>query len=152
LLSAVNENLTQIDLFHFQVNQRLPSNASSLSWANSTSSENHPSTIKEEKIQESKFPSYDKASTASNEQQSENSSLSSVEIENPIEADSQLFEIDLGFGSMSLSEQSKIISDEDQHQTSVDELEKEIKSLKEEKLDLLRQNVVSLREIFEQIQ
>lgn len=78
----------------------------------------------------------------SNEQQSDNSSLYSVELE-PLNIDS-----DPGFGSMSSSEQAQINNrqqhdQQETHQREVEELSKEVTKLKNDKLDLLRQNVVS---------
>lgn len=85
----------------------------------------------------------------SNEQQSDNSSLYSVELE-PLNIDS-----DPGFGSMSSSEQAQITNSQqhqqheqqETHQREVEEFNKEITKLKCDKLDLLRQNVVSNRVI-----
>lgn len=81
----------------------------------------------------------------SNEQQSDNSSLYSVELE-PLNIDS-----DPGFGSMSSSEQAQTNNRQQQqheqqesHQREVEELSKEVTKLKNDKLDLLRQNVVSV--------
>lgn len=84
-----------------------------------------------------------------NEPQSDKSSLSSVELD-PL----NFCECDPGFGSMSSSEQAQSnnqqikqnqISVEQQkaHLKEVDELKQEVTKLKCDKLDLLRQNVVS---------
>lgn len=87
----------------------------------------------------------------SNEQQSDNSSLYSVELE----PEHRYIDSDPGFGSMSSSEQAQLsnnqlirqnqISAEQQeaHQKEVDEMKQEVTKLKCDKLDLLRQNVVS---------
>lgn len=79
------------------------------------------------------------------EQQSDKSSLDSVELD---------CECDRGFGSMSSSDQvhqvarqnsQKLAKDQDRVQEKeVDELKQEVNKLKCDKLDLLRQNVVSL--------
>lgn len=81
------------------------------------------------------------------EQQSDKSSLNSIELE-PLND----CECDRGFGSMSSSEQAHIRRQNSeksykeiqvQHQREVDDLKEEITKLKCDKLDLLRQNVVS---------
>lgn len=80
-----------------------------------------------------------------NEQQSDDSSLYSVELD-PVND----CECDPGFGSMSSSEQAQLsrqnqLSVEQQklHLKEVEDLKHEITKLKCDKLDLLRQNVVS---------
>jgi hypothetical protein len=90
---------------------------------------------------------------ALNEQQSDNSSLYSVELEPS--AEHRYIDSDLGFGSMSSSEQAQLsnsqlirpnqinIEQQEVRQKEVDELRQEITKLKCDKLDLLRQNVVS---------
>jgi RAP1 GTPase activating protein 1 len=97
----------------------------------------------------------------SNEQQSDNSSLYSVELEPLNDSEHRYIDSDPGFGSMSSSEQAQVtnsqlmrqnqISAEQQevHQKEVDELKQEVTKLKCDKLDLLRQNVVSPRAIIE---
>lgn len=80
------------------------------------------------------------------EQQSDKSSLNSIELE-PLND----CECDRGFGSMSSNEQAHIRRQNSeksykdiqvQHQRDVDDLKEEITKLKCDKLDLLRQNVV----------
>lgn len=90
----------------------------------------------------------------SNEQQSDNSSLYSVELEPLNDGEHRYIDSDPGFGSMSSSEQAQMsnlrqnqINAEQQeavHYKEVEELKQEITKLKCDKLDLLRQNVVSL--------
>jgi RAP1 GTPase activating protein 1 len=90
----------------------------------------------------------------SNEQQSDNSSLYSVELEPLNDGETRYIDSDPGFGSMSSSEQAQLTSmrqnqinaeqQEAAHQKEVDELKQEITKLKCDKLDLLRQNVVSV--------
>lgn len=80
------------------------------------------------------------------EQQSDKSSLDSVELE-PLND----CECDRGFGSMSSSDQAQIMrqnsqkskAEQEAQQKEVDDLRQEITKLKCDKLDLLRQNVVS---------
>lgn len=79
------------------------------------------------------------------EQQSDKSSLDSVELE-PLND----CECDRGFGSMSSSDQAQMMRQNSQkskesevQQKEVDDLRQEITKLKCDKLDLLRQNVVS---------
>lgn len=74
-------------------------------------------------------------------EQSDKSSLDSVEI---IEHDC---ECDIGFGSMSSDQMMRQKSKTEQHghQKEVEELKQEVTKLKCDKLDLLKQNVVSLR-------
>lgn len=84
----------------------------------------------------------------SNEQQSDNSSLYSVELETLNDAEHRYIDSDPGFGSMSSSEQAQITSQhmrqqQEAHQKEIDDLKQEITKLKCDKLDLLRQNVVS---------
>lgn len=91
----------------------------------------------------------------SNEQQSDNSSLYSVELEPLNDGEHRYIDSDPGFGSMSSSEQAQLsnnqlirqnqIASEQQeaHQKEVDDLKQEVTKLKCDKLDLLRQNVVS---------
>jgi RAP1 GTPase activating protein 1 len=86
----------------------------------------------------------------SNEQQSDNSSLYSVELEPLNDGENRYIDSDPGFGSMSSSEQAQITTTQRQqheqqetHQKEVEELKQEITKLKCDKLDLLRQNVVS---------
>lgn len=91
----------------------------------------------------------------SNEQQSDNSSLYSVELEPLNDLETRYNDSDPGFGSMSSSEQAQLsnnqpikpnqITTEQQeaHQKEVHELKQEVTKLKCDKLDLLRQNVVS---------
>lgn len=90
----------------------------------------------------------------SNEQQSDNSSLYSVELEPLNDGENRYIDSDPGFGSMSSSEQAQVSNimrqnqinveqQEAQHQKEVEELKQEITKLKCDKLDLLRQNVVS---------
>lgn len=92
----------------------------------------------------------------SNEQQSDNSSLYSVELEPLNDGEHRYIDSDPGFGSMSSSEQAQLsnnqlirqnqIANEQQeaHQKEVDDLKQEVTKLKCDKLDLLRQNVVSV--------
>lgn len=87
----------------------------------------------------------------SNEQQSDNSSLYSVELEPLNDCENRYIDSDPGFGSMSSSEQAQLSNmrqnceqQEAAHQKEVDDLKQEITKLKCDKLDLLRQNVVSL--------
>ena len=91
----------------------------------------------------------------SNEQQSDNSSLYSVELEPLNDGENRYIDSDPGFGSMSSSEQAQVSMRQNQinaeqqeaaHQKEVEELKQEITKLKCDKLDLLRQNVVSLVE------
>lgn len=72
-------------------------------------------------------------------EQSDKSSLDSVEI---IEHDC---ECDIGFGSMSSDQMMRQKSKAEQHglQKELDELKQEVTKLKCDKLDLLKQNVVS---------
>lgn len=87
----------------------------------------------------------------SNEQQSDNSSLYSVELEPLNDAEHRYIDSDPGFGSMSSSEQAQISNRQNQmaaeqqeaHQKEVEDFKQEITKLKCDKLDLLRQNVVS---------
>lgn len=89
----------------------------------------------------------------SNEQQSDNSSLYSVELEPLNDGENRYNDSDPGFGSMSSSEQAQMTSmrqnqinaeqQEAAHLKECDELKQEITKLKCDKLDLLRQNVVS---------
>lgn len=94
----------------------------------------------------------------STEQQSDNSSLYSVELEPLNDGEHRYIDSDPGFGSMSSSEQAQLSNNQlirqnptncDQHQQQevhqkeVEELKQEITKLKCDKLDLLRQNVVS---------
>lgn len=84
----------------------------------------------------------------STEQQSDNSSLYSVELETLNEAEHRYNDSDPGFGSMSSSEQAQMTSQQmkqqqEAHAKEVDDLKQEITKLKCDKLDLLRQNVVS---------
>lgn len=83
----------------------------------------------------------------SNEQQSDNSSLYSVELETLNDAEHRYIDSDPGFGSMSSSEQAQMTSQQmrnqqETHQKEIDDLKQEITKLKCDKLDLLRQNVV----------
>ncbi|KAL7030320.1 hypothetical protein ACKWTF_006617 [Chironomus riparius] len=85
----------------------------------------------------------------SNEQQSDNSSLYSVELETLNDAEHRYIDSDPGFGSMSSSEQAQMTSQQmrhqqETHQKEIDDLKQEITKLKCDKLDLLRQNVVSV--------
>lgn len=87
----------------------------------------------------------------SNEQQSDNSSLYSVELEPLNDGENRYIDSDPGFGSMSSSEQAQMShmrqnqeQQEAAHQKEVEELKQDITKLKCDKLDLLRQNVVSL--------
>lgn len=87
-----------------------------------------------------------------NEQQSENSSLYSVELDTL--NDTEHTDCDPGFASMSSSEQTQLLNNQlvksnqmseyqnEKHQKEVEELKQEITKLKCDKLDLLRQNVV----------
>lgn len=84
----------------------------------------------------------------SNEQQSDNSSLYSVELETLNEADHRYNDSDPGFGSMSSSEQAQMTNQhirqqQEAHAKEIDDFKQEITKLKCDKLDLLRQNVVS---------
>jgi RAP1 GTPase activating protein 1 len=80
------------------------------------------------------------------EQQSDKSSLDSVELE-PLND----CECDRGFGSMSSSDQAQMMrqnsqkskAEQEAQQKEVEDLRQEITKLKCDKLDLLRQNVVS---------
>lgn len=83
------------------------------------------------------------------EQQSDKSSLNSIELEVLNDC-----ECDRGFGSMSSGDQAQIRRQNSeksyqdiqlQHRREVDDLKDEITKLKCDKLDLLRQNVVSRR-------
>lgn len=103
------------------------------------------------------------AMQVSNEQQSDNSSLYSVELEPLNDNEHRYIDSDPGFGSMSSSEQaqlsngqivrrtpSQIAAEQQQqevHQKEVEDLKQEITKLKCDKLDLLRQNVVSVRKL-----
>lgn len=92
----------------------------------------------------------------SNEQQSDNSSLYSVELEPLNDGEHRYIDSDPGFGSMSSSEQAQLSNNQtirqnqinaeqqEAHQKEVEELKQEVTKLKCDKLDLLRQNVVSL--------
>lgn len=86
----------------------------------------------------------------STEQQSDNSSLYSVELEPLNDSENRYIDSDPGFGSMSSSEQAQMsrqnqinVEQQEAHQKEVEELKGEITKLKCDKLDLLRQNVVS---------
>lgn len=91
----------------------------------------------------------------STEQQSDNSSLYSVELEPLNDGEHRYIDSDPGFGSMSSSEQAQLSNNQlirqsqmtaeqqEVHQREVEELKQEITKLKCDKLDLLRQNVVS---------
>lgn len=80
------------------------------------------------------------------ELQSDKSSLDSVELE-PL----NYCECDRGFGSMSSSDQAQVVNrnsqkskvEQEERQKEVDDLKQEVTKLKCDKLDLLRQNVVS---------
>lgn len=92
----------------------------------------------------------------SNEQQSDNSSLYSVELEPLNDGEHRYIDSDPGFGSMSSSEQAQVTSRQNQqaeqqeaHQKEVEEIRQEITKLKCDKLDLLRQNVVRLEAVIE---
>lgn len=82
------------------------------------------------------------------ELQSDKSSLDSVELEPLNDCD-----CDRGFGSMSSSDQAQMMRQTSQkskveqevQRKEVDDLKQEITKLKCDKLDLLRQNVVSLK-------
>jgi predicted RNase H-like nuclease (RuvC/YqgF family) len=106
-------------------------------------------------VQNHKITANGESMQVSNEQQSDNSSLYSVELEPLNDGEHRYIDSDPGFGSMSSSEQAQTtnnplirqnqISNEQQevHQKEVEELKQEITKLKCDKLDLLRQNVVS---------
>lgn len=91
----------------------------------------------------------------SNEQQSDNSSLYSVELEPLNDSEHRYIDSDPGFGSMSSSEQAQLsnnqlirqnqisVEQQEVHQKEVEDFKQEITKLKCDKLDLLRQNVVS---------
>lgn len=86
----------------------------------------------------------------STEQQSDNSSLYSVELEPLNDGENRYIDSDPGFGSMSSSEQAQMsrqnqinVEQQEAHQKEVEEFKGEITKLKCDKLDLLRQNVVS---------
>jgi hypothetical protein len=82
----------------------------------------------------------------STEQQSDNSSLYSVELETLNDVEHRYIDSDPGFGSMSSSEQAQMCNlrqQQETHQKEIDDLRQEITKLKCDKLDLLRQNVVS---------
>jgi hypothetical protein len=82
----------------------------------------------------------------STEQQSDNSSLYSVELETLNDAEHRYIDSDPGFGSMSSSEQAQMCNlrqQQEAHHKEIDDLKQEITKLKCDKLDLLRQNVVS---------
>lgn len=91
----------------------------------------------------------------SNEQQSDNSSLYSVELEPMNDSEHRYIDSDPGFGSMSSSEQAQMsnnqlirqtqinVEQQEAHVKEVEELKQDITKLKCDKLDLLRQNVVS---------
>jgi hypothetical protein len=93
----------------------------------------------------------------SNEQQSDNSSLYSVELEPLNDGEHRYIDSDPGFGSMSSSEQAQVSNNQlirqnqmtseqqEAHHKEVEELKQEVTKLKCDKLDLLRQNVVSSR-------
>lgn len=94
----------------------------------------------------------------SNEQQSDNSSLYSVELEPLNDGEHRYIDSDPGFGSMSSSEQAQMSNQlirqnqmnaeqQETHQKEVEELKQEVTKLKCDKLDLLRQNVVSWRRL-----
>ncbi|CRK96449.1 CLUMA_CG009914, isoform A, partial [Clunio marinus] len=95
----------------------------------------------------------------SNEQQSDNSSLYSVELEPLNDGEHRFNDSDPGFGSMSSSEQAQMTNNQlirqnqinaeqqEVHQKEVEELKQEITKLKCDKLDLLRQNVTCQRDI-----
>ena len=94
---------------------------------------------------QSKIPVNGESMQVSIEQQSDKSSLDSVELE-PLND----CECDRGFGSMSSSDQAQIMRQNSQkskeqevQQKETEELRQEITKLKCDKLDLLRQNVVS---------
>lgn len=87
----------------------------------------------------------------SNELQSDKSSLSSVDLEPSLNRLTDC-ECDRGFGSMSSSEkahnqlirQNQVsLEQQETHQKELEDLKQEITKLKCDKLDLLRQNVVS---------
>lgn len=91
----------------------------------------------------------------SHEQQSDNSSLYSVELEPLNDSEHRYIDSDPGFGSMSSSEQAQMSNNQlirqtqitaeqqEAHQKEVEELKQDVTKLKCDKLDLLRQNVVS---------
>jgi hypothetical protein len=97
----------------------------------------------------------------SNEQQSDNSSLYSIELEPLNDAEQRYIDSDPGFGSMSSSEQAQLSNNQlirqnqivveqqqEMKQKEVDDLQQEVTKLKCDKLDLLRQNVVCYLMIF----
>ncbi|KAG5684107.1 hypothetical protein PVAND_013354 [Polypedilum vanderplanki] len=86
----------------------------------------------------------------STEQQSDNSSLYSVELETLNDGEHRYNDSDPGFGSMSSSEQAQMCNlrqQQEAHQKEIDDLKQEITKLKCDKLDLLRQNVTCQRDI-----
>lgn len=104
---------------------------------------------------QSKTISNGESMQVSTEQQSDNSSLYSVELEPLNDGEHRYIDSDPGFGSMSSSEQAQLsnnqlirqsqisVEQQEVHQREVEELKQEITKLKCDKLDLLRQNVVS---------
>lgn len=83
----------------------------------------------------------------STEQQSDNSSLYSVELEPLNDGEHRYIDSDPGFGSMSSSEQAQMTrqhqEQQEAHSKEIEDFKQEITKLKCDKLDLLRQNVVS---------
>lgn len=106
-------------------------------------------------VVQSKSISNGESMQVSNEQQSDNSSLYSVELEPLNECEHRYIDSDPGFGSMSSSEQAQLsnnqlirqnqisVEQQEVHQKEVEDFKQEITKLKCDKLDLLRQNVVS---------
>lgn len=109
-------------------------------------------------VQNNKGNSNGDSMQVSNEQQSDNSSLYSVELEPLNDGEHRYIDSDPGFGSMSSSEQAQLsnnqlirqtqmnVEQQEAHQKEVEELKQEVTKLKCDKLDLLRQNVVSARD------
>lgn len=107
---------------------------------------------------QSKLANNSESMQVSNEQQSDNSSLYSVELEPLNDGEHRYIDSDPGFGSMSSSEQAQMSNQlirqnqmnaeqQETHQKEVEELKQEVTKLKCDKLDLLRQNVVSWRRL-----
>lgn len=137
------QSLPTPQVSHHQLQQQLSQPASTTTVQN-VNNNNH--------INKNLSNGHQESMQVSNEQQSDNSSLYSVELEPLNDGENRYNDSDPGFGSMSSSEQAQMSSmrqnqmnveqQEAAHQKEVEDLKQEITKLKCDKLDLLRQNVV----------
>jgi RAP1 GTPase activating protein 1 len=182
----LNHDLIPIFFFHVQINRTFSSKSSNFSSSNSsvaTLERKSPSSVNKLSHQQS-LPTHqvsrndqqqlsqpmvqnNKNNTNgelppsnSNEQQSDNSSLYSIELEPLNDAEQRYIDSDPGFGSMSSSEQAQlsnnqlirqnqiVVEQQETQQKEVNDLRQEVTKLKCDKLDLLRQNVVCCLMLF----